>query len=196
MDPVDLAVWLFLGALGALVLWAIVTYNKLVRLRNRADAVWADIEVQLKRRHDLVENLVEVVRGYATHERSTFQEVTEARSHAVAAESPEDRTHAENVLSGALARLLVTAEAYPDLEAEERFQDLQGELVRLEDTIALARQAYNLAVQAYNNNVQTVPTNVVAWLASFASREFLSAPASERDVPEVELDLRTVTRAG
>jgi LemA protein len=183
----DLAVWLFLGALGALVLWTIVTYNKLVRLRNRADAVWADIEVQLKRRHDLVPNLVEVVEGYAGHERGTFEEVTEARSRAVAAQSPEDRTHAENALSAALARLMATAEAYPDLEAEERFQDLQQELVRLEDTIALARQAYNLSVQAYNNNVQTVPTNLVAWLVSFAPREFLSAPASDRDVPQVEL---------
>jgi LemA protein len=189
MDPVDLAVWLSLAALGGAALWAIVTYNKLVRLRNRADAVWADIDVQLKKRHDLVPNLVEVVEGYATHERATFEEVTQARSQAVAAESPEDQAHAENALSGALARLFATAEAYPDLEAEERFQDLQEQLVRIEDTIALARQAYNLAVQAYNNNVQTVPTNLVAWIASFPAREFLSAPASERDVPLVDLDL-------
>jgi LemA protein len=191
MDPVDLAVWLFLGALGALVLWGIGTYNKLVRLRNRADAVWADIEVQLKRRHDLVANLVELVEGYAMHERGTFDEVTQARSEAVAAQSPEDQTRAENALSGALARFMATAEAYPDLGAEERFQDLHQELVRLEDTIALVRQAYNLAIQAYNNNVQTVPTNLVAWIASFAPREFLSAPASERDVPKVELNLRS-----
>jgi LemA protein len=191
MDPVDLAVWLALGALGAAVLWAIVTYNKLVRLRNRVDAVWADIDVQLKKRHDLVPNLVDVVEGYATHERATFDEVTQARSQAVAAESPEDQAHAENVLSGALARLFATVEAYPELEAEERFQDLQEELVRLEDTIALARQAYNLSVQAYNNNVQTVPTNVVAWIASFTARDFLSAPVSDTKVPEVELDLRS-----
>jgi LemA protein len=187
MDPVDLAVWVVLGSLGALVLWTIVTYNKLVRLRNRADAVWADIEVQLKRRHDLVPNLVEVVEGYARHERGTFEEVAEARAAAVTAESPDDRTHAENALSGALARLIATAEAYPELEAEERFRDLQDELVRVEDTIALARQAYNLAVQAYNNNVQTIPTNLVAWLVSFAPREFLSAPASDAGVPKVEL---------
>jgi LemA protein len=190
MDPTDLGVLLFLGALAALVLWAIATYNKLVRLRNRADAVWADIEVQLKRRHDLVGNLVEVVEGYATHERTTFEEVTEARSQAAAAESPEDRTRAENALTGALARLMATAEAYPDLKAEDRFQDLHRQLVRLEDTIALARQAYNLAVQGYNNNVQTVPTNIVAWLTSFTPREFLSAPVSETDVPQVELGLR------
>jgi LemA protein len=189
MDSVDLAAWVALGVLAGLVLWAIVTYNKLVRLRNRVDAVWADIDVQLKKRHDLVRNLVKVVEGYAAHERATFEEVTQARSQAVAAELPEDQARAENALSSALARLFATAEAYPDLEAEERFQDLHEELVRLEDTIALARQAYNLAVQAYNNNVQTVPTNVVAWIASFPAREFLSAPVSDTAVPEVELDL-------
>jgi LemA protein len=189
MDSLDLAVWVFLGALGAAVVWAIVTYNKLVRLRNRVDAVWADIDVQLKKRHDLVPNLVEVVEGYATHERATFDEVTQARSEAVAAESPEDQAQAENLLSGALAHLIATAEAYPDLEAEERFQDLHEDLRRLEDTIALARHAYNLSVQAFNNAVQTVPTNIVAWIASFTPREFLSAPASGTDVPEVQLDL-------
>jgi LemA protein len=189
MDPVDLAVWVALGALGAVVLWAIATYNKLVRLRNRVDAVWADIDVQLKKRHDLVPNLVEVVEGYATHERATFDEVTEARSAAVAAESAEEQAQAENVLSSALARLFATVEAYPDLEAEERFQDLHEQLVRLEDTIALARHAYNLSVQAFNNAVQTVPTNIVAWIASFGPREFLSAPASDTEVPQVELDV-------
>jgi LemA protein len=194
MDSVDLAGWLFLGALAALVLWTIATYNKLVRLRNRVDAVWADIDVQLKRRHDLVPNLVEVVEAYATHERATFDEVTEARSAAVAAESAEQQAQAENVLSGALARLFATAEAYPDLEAEERFQDLHADLVRLEDTIALARGAYNLSVQAFNNAVQTVPTNVVAWLVSFPPREFLSAPASERAVPQVDLDRPATAR--
>jgi LemA protein len=189
MDPVDLAVLLFAGSFLAFLLWVIVTYNKLVRLRNRADAVWADIEVQLKRRHDLVGNLVEVVKAYATHERMTFEEVTEARSRADAAESQEDRALAENALSGALGRLLATAEAYPDLKAEERFQDLQEELVRLEDTIVMARQAYNLTVQAYNNNVQTVPTNIVAWFASFKPRAFLSTLASEMDVPAVEFSV-------
>jgi LemA protein len=189
VDSVDLAAWIALGVLAGLVLWAIVTYNKLVRLRNRVDAVWADIDVQLKKRHDLVPNLVEVVEGYATHERATFEEVTRARSDAVSAQLPADQAQAENVLSGALARLFATAEAYPDLEAEERFQDLQENLRRLEDTIALARHAYNLSVQAFNNAVQTVPTNVVAWIASFPPREFLSAPASETEVPEVELDL-------
>lgn len=193
MDALDLAVWVFLGALAAVVLWAIVTYNKLVRLRNRADAVWADIEVQLRRRHDLVPNLVETVEAYAVHERATLDEVTRARRQAVEANSADDATRAENVLSGALGRLLATAEDYPELEAEDRFQDLHNDLRRLEDVIALARQAYNLSVQAYNNAVQTVPTNFVAWIASFPSREFLSATASERDVPEADFDLPPVS---
>jgi LemA protein len=191
MDSVDLAVLVFAGAFLLFLLWVILIYNKLVRLRNRADAVWADIDVQLERRHDLVGNLVEVVKGYATHERTTFEEVAEARARAAAAESQEDRAGAENALSGALGRLLVTAEAYPDLEAEERFQDLQEELVRLEDTIVMARQAYNLTVQAYNNNVQTVPTNIAAWLTGFRSRAFLSTLASEMDVPKVGFSVIT-----
>jgi LemA protein len=186
MDSLDLAVWVFLGLLAALVLWAVVTYNKLVRLRNRVDAVWSDIDVQLKKRHDLVPNLVEAVEGYAAHERETLDEVAHARASAVRAASAAEQASAENALSGALARLFANVEAYPELEAEERFGDLHDQLVRLEDAIALTRQAYNLSVQAYNNTVQTVPTNLVAWIASFPAREFLSAPASETTVPEVE----------
>lgn len=189
MDSLDLAVWAFLGLLAAVVLWAVVTYNNLVRLRNRVEAVWSDIDVQLKKRHDLVPNLVEVVEAYAKHERGTLDDVTEARAGAVGAQSAEEQASAENVLSGALARLFANVEAYPELEAEERFQDLHADLVRLEDVIALTRQAYNLSVQAYNNAVQTVPTNLVAWIASFAPRNFLSAPASDTEVPEVDIDL-------
>src|SRR4051812_8008172 len=187
MSHADLAVFAIAGSLVAFLIWTLAGYNKLVRLRNRADALWADIDVQLKRRHDLVANLVEVVKGYASHERTTFDEVTEARSEAAAADTPEDKTRAENVLSGALGRLLATAEAYPELKAEDRFQDLHQELVRLEDTIAMARQAYNLTVQAYNNTVQTMPSAIVAWLMSFGVREYLSAPAGETDVPAVQL---------
>jgi LemA protein len=187
MDSADLTVLVIVGAFVVFLVWAFATYNKIIRLRNRADALWADVDVQLKRRHDLVGNLVEVVKAYATHEHTTFDDVTEARSEATAAETPEDRTRAENVLSGALGRLMATAEAYPELKAEERFQALHEELVRLEDTIAMARSAYNLTVQAYNNAVQTVPTNFVAWLASLPPREYLSAPASETGVPAVQL---------
>ncbi|HEU6444413.1 MAG TPA: LemA family protein [Gaiellaceae bacterium] len=157
-------------------------------------AVWADIDVQLKKRHDLVPNLVEVVDASATHERGTLDEMTAARSGVEAARSAAERTSAENALSDALVSLFATVEDYPELEAEERFRDLQDELRRLEDVIAMSRQAYNLAVLAYSNTTQTVPTNLVAWLGSFEPREFLSAPAAETRVPEVDLDLPVVSR--
>ena len=189
MDPVDLAVWAGLGLLVALALWGIATYNRLIRLRNRVDAVWADIDVQLKKRHDLIPNLVEVVEAYATHERATLDEVTAARSGVASAQTPAERTAAENELSDALVQLFATVEDYPELEAEERFQGLHEDLRRLEDVIAMSRQAYNLAVLAYSNTTQTVPTNVVAWLGSFEPREFLSAPAAETGVPKVDLDV-------
>lgn len=193
MDPVDLAVWVALGLLCVLFLWGISTYNKLIRLRNRVDAVWADIDVQLQKRHDLIPNLVEVVQAYATHERGTLDEVAAARSSVAAAQSQAERTTAENALSGALVRLFATAEDYPELEAEERFRDLHDDLRRVEDVIAMSRQAYNLAVLAYTNTIQTVPTNLVAWLGSFEPREFLSAPAAETEVPRVGLDVPPVS---
>lgn len=193
MDPVDLAVWVALGLLCVLFLWGISTYNKLIRLRNRVDAVWADIDVQLKKRHDLIPNLVEVVEAYATHERGTLDEVAAARSSVAAAQSQAERTTAENALSSALVRLFATAEDYPELEAEERFRDLHDDLRRVEDVIAMSRQAYNLAVLAYTNTTQTVPTNLVAWLGSFEPREFLSAPAAETEVPRVDLDVPPVS---
>lgn len=192
MDPVDLAVWVALGLLCVLFLWGISTYNKLIRLRNRVDAVWADIDVQLKKRHDLIPNLVEVVEAYATHERGTLDEVAAARSNVAAAQSQAERTTAENALSSALVRLFATAEDYPELEAEERFRDLHDDLRRVEDVIAMSRQAYSLAVLAYTNTTQTVPTNLVAWLGSFEPREFLSAPAADTEVPRVDLDVPPV----
>ena len=178
----------FAGPFVVLGLWAARVYNQLVRLRNRMDAVWADIDVQLKRRHDLVPNLVNVVEAYAAHERRTLDEVTDARALAVAADSLQAQAEAETMLSGALGRLLATVEAYPDLEAEERFQALHEELSQLERAIAMARGAYNLSVQAYNNAVQTIPTNVVAWFADFTPRTFLRAGAGDAEVPEVEFE--------
>ena len=195
MDDALLSFAVFLGLLAAITVWLVVVYNRLVRMRNRMDAVWADIDVQLKRRHDLVPNLVHVVQGYAAHERGTLDEVTEARRRAVAAESVADQTRAENMLSGALGRLFANVENYPELEAEERFQALQEELTRLEQSIALARHAYNLTVQAYNNSVQTIPTNFVAWFASFEPRAFLSADDADRLVPDASVDLPPVPTA-
>ena len=188
-DPLLISFFLFLAMLLVVALWLAVNYNKLVRLRNRADALWADIDVQLKRRHDLVPNLVEVVSGYATHERGTLDEVTLARNRAVAATSPDQQAEAENVLTGALSRLFANVERYPDLKAEGDFQRLETQLADLENVIAMSRQAYNLTVQAYNNAVQTFPTNIVASFSGFADRPYLTAEESDRSLPEINLDI-------
>src|ERR671934_3103778 len=188
-DSLMLSMFLFLGALFLIALWMAAAYNKLVRLRNRADALWADIDVQLKRRHDLIPNLVAVVSGYATHERGTLDEVTIARNQAIAATSPGEQTQAENVLTSALGRLFANVENYPDLKAEAEFRHLQEELGELERVISMSRQAYNLTVQAYNNVVDTVPTAVVAWFSSFEDRPYLTAAESDRAVPDVDLNI-------
>lgn len=188
-DPLMFSLFLFLGAMLVIALWMAATYNKLVRLRNRADALWADIDVQLKRRHDLIPNLVRVVSGYSSHERGTLDAVTEARNHAVAAKSPADQAEAENVLTGALSKLLANVEAYPDLKAEGDFQRLEQELEEVERVIALSRQSYNLTVQAYNNAVDTFPTNIAAWFAGFEDRAYLTAEESDRAVPQVDLGI-------
>ena len=175
------------GVVIVIMLWATKTYNRLVRLRNRAAAMWAEIDVELKRRHDLVPNLVSVVSGYAEHERGTLEEVTQARNLALAARQPADQAKAENMLSASLGRLLADAESYPQLKAEPAFQSLQEQLAQVETLIAQARQSYNLTVQAFNNAVDTVPTNLVAWFASMEELPFLGADADERDVPQVDM---------
>ncbi|MEP6977157.1 MAG: LemA family protein [Thermoleophilia bacterium] len=187
MDRTSALFFAFLALLAFAAVWMIAAYNRLVRLRNRIDAAWAEVDVQLTKRHDLVPNLVAVVQGYATHERSTLDEVVEARSAAIAAQGPHDQAHAENMLTGALGRLFAQAEAYPDLKADGSFEQLQARLDTIESTLAMARQAYNLSVQGYLNVAQTIPTNFVAWFSSFEPREFLSADAGNRDVPHVEL---------
>lgn len=192
MDDVVVSLLVFTGLLAAVGLWVVIVYNRFIRLRNRADALWADVDVQLRRRHDLVPNLVSVVEAYATHERGTLDEVTQARSAAVSAQSTGEQAHAETVLSSALGRLFAVVEDYPELQAEERFQDLHEELTRLEDVIAMARGAYNTTVQAYNNAVQTIPSNFVASFAGFEAREFLSAEDSDRLVPDAGVDLPPV----
>jgi LemA protein len=192
-DSLMLSMFLFLGALFLIALWMAAAYNKLVRLRNRADALWADIDVQLKRRHDLIPNLVRVVAGYATHERGTLDEVSEARNQAVAAKSPAEQAEAENVLTGALSKLFANVEAYPDLKAEGDFQRLEEELREVEQVIALSRQSYNLTVQAYNNTVQTFPTNIAAWFTGFGERAYLTAEESDRAVPQVDLGIPATT---
>jgi len=192
VDAALLSVLIFFGVLVALLLWGVVTYNKLIRMRNRADALWAAIDVQLKRRHDLIPNLVHAVEGYATHERGTLDEVTDARTQAMQAKSVADQAKAENLLTGALSRLLANVEQYPQLKAEGDFQRLEQQLADLERVIAMSRDAYNLTVQAYNNNVMTIPTKVVAWFMSFEKLEYLVAADAERIVPEVDVELPAV----
>src|SRR5688500_11210018 len=160
-----MTLWITLGAVALLVVlvlgWAVATYNRLVRLRNQVEASWAQIDVQLKRRHSLIPNLVETVKGYAAHERGTLDAVVTARAGAVNAADTADRAQAEGVLTQALGRLFALAEAYPDLKANQNFAALQSELAATEDKIAYARQFYNSAVQTLNGAVQSVPTNII-----------------------------------
>jgi LemA protein len=171
-------------ALAALVL--VVFYNRFVRLRNRVDNAWAQIEVQLKRRHDLIPNLVETVKGYAAHERETFQSVTEARAAAQRAQTPAESAEAEGFLSQALGRLFAVAEAYPELQADENFRQLQDELAETENRIAVSRQVYNDTVLTFNNAIQTVPGVFFAGPFGFSEREFFDVEDdAQREPPQV-----------
>ena len=176
--------------IGALVLFFIATYNRLVTLRQRVKEAWADIDVQLKRRHDLIPNLVETVKGYATHEASVFQNVTEARAAAVAAGAtgtPEQRAQAENVLTGALRSVFAVAEAYPQLQASQNFRDLQENLTATEDKISFARRFYNGNVRDYNTSLQTLPTSLFAGMLGFKPEQYFElTDAAEREVPQVK----------
>ena len=164
----------------------VVIYNRLVRLRNRSEASWAQVDVQLRRRYDLIPNLVEAVKGYAAHERATFEEVTEARTRAQQAEGVEEQAKAENVLTAALGRLFAVAEAYPELRATENFQQLQGQLAEVEQNIVISRQVYNDAVLSYDNALETVPTNIVAGMFSFRPREYFETEGVTREAPSVQ----------
>ena len=163
-----------------LVIVAFAMYNSLVRLRNRIDAAWAQIDVQLKRRYDLIPNLVETVKGYAAHERETFESVTQARTMAISAQGPQQQAEAENVLSGALKSLFAVSEAYPDLKANQNFLNLQEELTGTEGRIAYARQFYNDQVYSYNTKIQTFPSMLIAGPFHFVPREFFEADDESR----------------
>jgi LemA protein len=168
------------------VVWAVVTYNRLVRLSVSADEGESEIDVQLKRRHDLIPNLVETVKGYASHERGTFERVTEARGAAISAQGPRDRAAAEGELSQALGRLLAVAEAYPDLKANQNFLELQRELTATEDRIQAARRFYNTQVEALNTKIQSLPSRIVARMGSFREREFFELEdRADAEVPSV-----------
>lgn len=170
-----------------LLVWALIAYNRLVRQRNQVQASWAQIDVQLKRRYDLIPNLVETVRGYAAHESGTLDAVVQARNSAinVAGSQPAARADAENALSQTLGRLFALSEAYPNLKANDNFLGLQGELSGTEDKIAYARQFYNSAVQTYNNTVQTVPRNIIAGIANFDAQSLFEVGGTERGPVQV-----------
>jgi LemA protein len=170
-----------------LVIWTVVSYNRLVRQRNQVEASWAQIDVQLKRRYDLIPNLVETVKGYAAHERGTLDAVIQARAGAVdaAGAGPAGRAEAENVLTQSLGRLFALAEAYPNLKANENFAALQAELGNTEDKIAYSRQFYNSAVQSYNNAIQTLPTNIIAGITGFKAKEYFETGEGERGPVQV-----------
>src|SRR5215210_2712733 len=167
------------------VLFLIATFNRLVRLRNRAENAWAQIDVQLKRRADLVPNLVESVKGYASHERETFQAVTEARAQVGRARNLEQRAEAENMLTAAIGRLLAVSEAYPELRATEQFQDLQRQLEETEGKIAVSRQVYNDTVLTYETARETFPTNLLAGMLGFGPREYFEVEGAAREAPQV-----------
>ena len=169
-------------------LYVVLTYNRLVRTRNQIDNAYSQIDVQLKRRYDLIPNLVETVKGYAAHEKSTFEAVTNARANAIQAQqgsSPAEQAQAENVLSGALKSLFAVAEAYPDLKANQNFLNLQEELTSAEDRIAYARQYYNDAVGSYNTQIQKFPTNLLAGMFNFEKRDFFDAAPEDTETPQV-----------
>lgn len=169
--------------LAIIVLWLIVAYNRFIRLRKRTDEAWSDIDVQLKRRHDLIPNLVETVKGYATHERELFEKVTEARAKAISASGAAQKAEAENMLSGALKSLFAVAEAYPQLRASENFSKLQEELADTENKIQAARRFYNGNVRDLNTALEIFPSNIVAKMFGFKSAEFFQVKGEEEREP-------------
>ena len=170
-----------------LLAWIAGSYNGLVRLRNQVENAWAQIDVQLKRRHDLIPNLVETVKGYAGHERQTLENVIQARNMAVSAKSVGDRAEAENMLTGALKSLFAVAEAYPNLKADQTFLRLQEELTSTENKVAFSRQFYNDSVLTYNTRSELFPVNIVAGMFGFGRREFFEVKGdAEREAPAVK----------
>jgi LemA protein len=178
--------WIIAGVVAVLVVWAIAIYNGLVRLKNRVDEAWSDIDVQLKRRYDLIPNLVNTVKGYASHEKEVFEKVTEARTRAMAAQSAGDKAKAENMLSQTLKSLFAVAEAYPDLKANQNFLELQRELTDTEDKIQASRRFYNGNVRDFNIKIQVFPNNIFAGMLGFTAREFFEAEGEAKEAVKVE----------
>ncbi len=182
-----LFVWILLGLVLVLGAWFVLTYNNLITRRNRVNEAWSDIDVQLKRRYDLIPNVMETVKGYAKHESAVFENVTKARSAAMGAQTLPEHAKAENMLSGALKSLFAVAEAYPELKASTNFLQLQGELRDAEDKIQAARRFYNGNVRDFNTALQVFPTNMVAGMFGFTAREFFElGNEAERAAPQVK----------
>lgn len=177
--------WILLGIAVILIIAVVGIYNGLVQTRNRVDNAWGQVEVQLKRRYDLIPNLVETVKGYASHEKDTFEQVVKARAGAQSASGPAEQATAENFLTSALRQLFAVAEDYPELRASENFASLQADLADTENKIAVSRQIYNDTVLTYNNKVQQVPTNFVAAIFGFATREFFEGGPEAEEAPQV-----------
>ena len=176
-----------IAAVAVLLLILLVSmYNRLVRLRNRCENAWAQVDVQLRRRWDLIPNLVGTVKGYAAHERATFEEVTRARTSAQQAQTPDDRAQAENALTAAIGRLFAVAEAYPELRATENFQQLQAQLTEVEGDIAVSRQVYNDTVLTYDTAIETVPTSIIAGIFNFRPRVYFEVEGAAREAPQVQ----------
>jgi len=181
-----IAVWIVLAILVLLVLYVIASYNSLVRIRNRTDDSWSQIDVQLRRRYDLIPNLVETVKGYAAHERQTLDAVIQARNAGVAAQGPQQEAEASNMLTGALRQLFALSEAYPDLKANQNFLSLQEELTATEGRVAYARQFYNDSVLTYNTKIQSFPAVIFASAMKYTEREYFEAEEGAREAPHVQ----------
>lgn len=177
--------WIVLGVVVIVLLWLVIVYNGLVRLRNQVKNSWAQIDVQLKRRNDLIPNLVETVKGYAKHEKKVFQDVTNARSQVMSAGSKEQKAEASNMLSDTLKSLFAVAEAYPDLKANQNFLQLQEELSGTENKIAYSRQHYNDMVMLFNTKIELFPNNMFANMLNFSQEELFKTPEKEKEVPNV-----------
>jgi LemA protein len=180
-----LALIITLAVLGVLALAVLLIYNRMIARRNAVDNSWGQIEAALQRRHDLIPNLVESVKGYAKHERTTFENVTKARSTATRAKSPPSQAAAEETLTEAIGKLMVVAEQYPELRATENFQQLQTQLSETEDQIQITRRVYNDTVQTYNTFIQVFPPSLIANAFGFQARQFFDAKAEDEAVPEV-----------
>lgn len=172
--------------LVVVALWVVGVYNGLITLKNRVDEAWSDIDVQLKRRYDLIPNLINTVKGYATHEKEVFEKVTQARTMAMNAGTTEEKAGAENMLSGALKSLFAVSEAYPDLKANQNFLELQRELTDTEDKIQASRRFYNGNVRDFNIKIELFPNNFIAGMLNFAKREFFEAAEGEKENVKVE----------